>query len=102
MESFLKKVQGSGDETKRKYVFGVSVVVCGLFLFLWVQYFSSITTLSNTAQAEAAVPEGVSFMQSFRAGVADVGHAIGGLFNRAVARIAKPSETEVKPTVVGM
>ena len=93
MNDYIKKIRESGEGSKQMIIIGVSVFLCAVFFAGWARYMNGVTTLSDTAEASTAVPEGVSFSSTIRSGLADVGQAVGGFFTI----IGKTRDIEVKP-----
>ena len=97
MENYLKNIQSSDEPTKRRYVIVISAVLCLLFFLLWLRYFGSVTTMKDISEADTTVPEGVSFIGSFRAGLADIFHGVESAVGSVASRLASPRSIEVKP-----
>ena len=97
MNNHLKKIQQSEEKVKRPYIIGASAVLCMLFLLIWMQYFRSITAFQDAPRAAVVVPEDVSFVNSLRAGTADIARAAGGVFSRAASFFTASKDIEVNP-----
>lgn len=69
MKNFLEKLQSSDESTKRRWMFGSTVIVMVIVVYVWLAYFNNLVGSFNEQQP-AAPEAGFTFWQTMKGGMA--------------------------------
>ncbi len=95
MPNFLERIRVSDDQTKKRWLIGVSAAIMVLVIWIWLGYFNSLFVRPGSAQAE---PAGTfSFWDSVKGGSGAAWSSLTASIKNVGGIFTSPKEYIVQP-----
>ncbi len=97
MIEFIKKLRGADDTVKRRWLILASAGMMIVVIFLWLQYFNTLVQPGNTPVSAEEGRQGLTFGQTFRAGLGAVSQTAAEAIKSWVQLLRSPKDYTIQP-----
>src|SRR3989344_8010064 len=98
MFKFLEKIQNSDEQTKRIWMFVLTVISMGVVIFVWLAYFNNLVSSFEQPVRVAEEPSGFTFWQTMKKGMNVVYGEFMNKLRFLGETLSAPKEYIISPT----